>query len=254
MSNQLDQRIRQAMQHVVDEAPPPPEIPTPGATAPAERSGLSNWIAALASAAVILVVVGGAALLFGTNDTDVGGTAASTAAVVSPPSVQTLSVTVSGVSGRMGDEFAAVLYEGDDLSNLDREALGGFWAVISSDDQSLTEVVRQPGEFHEERFPYVSDAALTVEPGTYTLVLWVDETLTPVSRWVPINSYVPGDPLTEGMDLYGCHMVFDVGDDQQTEVVVPANLHHNGWNVDCVTGVAIPGTDAAAAVNPYGLP
>jgi hypothetical protein len=215
---------------------------------------VANWVAALASAAVILVFVGGAALLFGMSDTDVGDTAAPTAAVISPPSGETVSVTVSGVSGRMGDEFAAVLYEGGDLSNLDREALGGFWAVISSDDQSLTEVVRQPGEFYVGRFPYVSDAALTVEPGTYTLVLWVDETLTPVSRWVPINSYVPGDPLTEGMDLYGCHMVFDVGDDPLTEVVIPANLHHNGWNVDCVTGATIPGTDAAAAVAPYGLP
>ncbi len=165
-----------------------------------------------------------------------------------------LSVTVSGVSGRMGDEFAAVLYEGGDLSDLDREALGGFWAVISSDDQSLTEVVRSPGEFGVGRFPYVSDTALTVDPGTYTLVLWVDEVLTPVSRWVPINSYLPGDPLTEGMDLFGCHLVVDVGDDALTDVVVPANLHHNGWNVDCVTEAAIPGTDAAAAVRPLGSP
>ena len=165
-----------------------------------------------------------------------------------------LSVTVSSVSGRMGDEFAAVLYDGGDLSDLDREALGGFWAVISSDDQSLTEVVRSPGAFGAGRFPYVSDAALTVEPGTYTLVLWVDETLTPVSRWVPINSWVPGDPLIEGMDLHGCHMVVDVDDDSLTEVEVPANLHHNGWNVDCVTGMAIPGTDAAAEVSPLGSP
>ncbi len=161
-----------------------------------------------------------------------------------------LSVTVSGVSGRMGDEFAAVLYEGDDLSDLEHEALGGLWAVIPSDDHSLTEVVRQPGELHEGRFPYVSDAALMVEPGTYTLVLWVDETLTPVRRWVPINSYLPCDPLIEGMDLHGCHMVFGVGDHPRNPVVVPANLHHNGWNVDCVTGVAIPGTDAASAVRP----
>ena len=161
-----------------------------------------------------------------------------------------LSVTVSGVSGRLGDEFAGVLYEGGDLSNLDRDALGGFWAVISSGDHSLTEVVRRPGEFNRGRFPYVSDEALVVEPGTYTLVLWVDETLSPVSRWVPLNSYVPGDPLLDGTDLYGCHMVFDVGDDTLTDVTVPANLHHNGWNVDCVTGATTPGTDAASAVSP----
>ncbi len=165
-----------------------------------------------------------------------------------------LRVTVSGVSGRLGDEFAAVLYEGGDLSDLDREALGGFWAVISSDDQTLAEVVRRPGELGVGPFPYLSDEALTVGPGTYTLVLWVDETLDPVSRWVPINTYVPGDPLTEGMDLYSCHMVVDVGDDPLTDVEVPANLQHNGWNVDCVTGRVIPGTDAASAVSPYGSP
>jgi hypothetical protein len=100
----------------------------------------------------------------------------------------------------------------------------------------------------------VTDVAAKVEPGTYTLVLWVDEALGPVSRWVPINTYVPGQPLTEGMDLFGCHLVFEVGDDPLNDVVVPANLHHNGWNVDCVTGVAIPGTDAASAVNPYASP
>jgi len=161
-----------------------------------------------------------------------------------------LSVTVSGVSGRTGDEFAGVLYEGENLPDLDRDALGGFWAVISSDDHAMTEVVRQPAKPGVGRFPYVSDAALTVGPGTYTLVLWVDEALGPVSRWVPLNSSVQGDPLTEGMDLFGSHMVVEVGDDPLTEVEVPANLHRNGWNVDCVTGEAIPGTDADSAVNP----
>ena len=165
---------------------------------------------------------------------------------------RSLRVTVSGVTGRVGDHFAAVLYGGADLSNLSGEALGGFWAVISSNDQSLTQVVRAPGEFGVGRFPYVSNVALTVEPGTYTVVLWVDETLTPISRWVPINSYGPGDPLMEGTDLYGCHMVVDVGDASPADVAVPANLHHNGWNVDCETGVVIPGSDAAAAVSPWG--
>ena len=163
---------------------------------------------------------------------------------------QTVAVTVSGVSGRTGDEFAVVMYEGSDLAELEDEALGGFWAVISSDDESLTEIIRQPGDFGVGWFPYVTDNALTVEPGTYTLVLWVDETLTPSSRWVPVNSYRPGDPLVEGQDLYSCHMTFEVGTDLQTDVTVPADLHHNGWNVDCVTGAVTPGTDAAAAVAP----
>jgi hypothetical protein len=45
-------------------------------------------------------------------------------------------------------------------------------------------------------------------------------------------------------------VVFEVGDDAQTDVVVSANLEPDGWNTNCTTGVAIPGTDAAAAVAP----
>jgi len=71
----------------------------------------------------------------------------------------------------------------------------------------------------------VSDEALTVEPGTYTLVLWVDEGLGSVSRWVPINS--------DGSGLFGCQVVFEVGDDARTDVVVAANLEPDGWNAVC---------------------
>jgi hypothetical protein len=100
-------------------------------------------------------------------------------------------------------------------------------------------VVREPGDAGFGRFPFVSDAALTVEPGLYTLVVWVDFGLGPVSRWVPLNS--------DGSGLFGCQTVFKVAGDAQTDVAVAANLEPDGWNVDCATGVAIPGTDAAAA-------
>jgi hypothetical protein len=163
---------------------------------------------------------------------------------------QTVNVTVTGVSGRAGDELAGVLYAGGELTDLDGDAVGGFWTVVEGDDFTATEVVHEPGVVGVGRFPFVSDQALTVEPGSYTLVLWVDEGLSPVSRWVPINTYTDGDVLIEGTDLFGCHVVFEVGDDAQTDVAVEAGLHHNGWNVDCATGVAIPGTDAAAAVAP----
>jgi len=45
-------------------------------------------------------------------------------------------------------------------------------------------------------------------------------------------------------------VVFEVGDDAQTDVVVAANLEPDGWNVACATGVAIPGTDSASPVAP----
>jgi hypothetical protein len=157
---------------------------------------------------------------------------------------QTVSVTVSGVSGRMGHELAGVLYEGGELTDLDDDARGGFWSVITKDDFATTEVLRQPGGMDMGRFPYVSAEALTVKPGTYTLVIWVDHALGTYNRWVPIN--------TDGQGLYGCHVVFDVGNDAQTDVVVPANLHPDGWNTNCTTGTTIPGTDAASAVTPPG--
>jgi hypothetical protein len=120
-----------------------------------------------------------------------------------------------------------VLYEGGVLTDLDADALGGFWTVVEGDDFTATEVVREPGDVGVGRFPFVSDEALTVEPGMYTLVLWVDEGLSPVSRWVPINS--------DGRGLYGCHAVIEVGDDAQTDVVVAANLQPDGWNVACTS-------------------
>jgi len=222
-------------------------------TSTATRSVRRNWAAAFAAGFAVVLIVGVAFGLLnrGGDPLDVVAPATTSAATASVAGDgQTVNVTVSGVSGRAGDEFAGVLYEGGELTDLDGDAVGGFWTVVESDDFTTTEVVREPGEVGVGRFPFVSDEALTVEPGTYTLVLWVDEGLNPVNRWVPINTYTDGDVLIEGTDLFGCHTVFEVGDDAQTDVAVEAGLHHNGWNVDCATGVAIPGTDAAAAVAP----
>jgi hypothetical protein len=155
---------------------------------------------------------------------------------------QTVSVTVSGVTGHDGDELAGVLYAGAELTDLDSDALGGFWVVVDGDDATTTEVVREPGALGDGRFPFVADQALNVAPGMYTLVMWVDDGLGPVSRWVPLNS--------DGAGLYGCQTVFEVGDAAQTDVTVTANLVPDGWNTNCATGVAISGTDAAAAVAP----
>jgi len=118
-----------------------------------------------------------------------------------------------------------VLYAGDELPDLDRDALGGFWVVVDGSDFTTTEVVREPGALGEGRFSYISEQALTVAPGTYTLVVWVNFGLSPVSRWVPLNS--------DGMGLYGCQVVFEVGDDTPTEIAVTANLVPDGWDTSC---------------------
>ena len=82
-----------------------------------------------------------------------------------------MSVTVSGVSGHDGQELAGVLYEGGELVDLSGDAVGGFWTVISGNDFAATGVVREPGVVGVGRYPFVSDEALTVERGTYTLVV-----------------------------------------------------------------------------------
>jgi hypothetical protein len=162
--------------------------------------------------------------------------------VVGASGGQTVSVTVSGVTGHDGDELAGVLYAGGELTDLDSDALGGFWVVVDGDDATTTEVLREPGALGDGRFPFVAEQALKVAPGAYTLVMWVDDGLGPVSRWVPLNS--------DGAGLYGCQAVFEVGDAAQTDVTVTANLVPDSWNTNCTTGLAIPGTDAAAAVAP----
>ena len=194
-----------------------------------------HWarVAAFATIATItvvaLAVIGGGALLL--NQGPANQPAAAGARSMPPVSGvgdgQTVNVTVSGVSGRAGDDLAVVLYAGGALTDLERDVLGGFWSVVSGDEFTTTEVVRKPGDLGVGRFPFVSDEALTVAPGRYTLVVWVDDALNPASRWVPVN--------TDGRGLFGCQASFDVGDDAETDVVVTANLQPDGWNVDCAT-------------------
>jgi hypothetical protein len=162
--------------------------------------------------------------------------------VTGPDAGRSVGVTVSGVADHAGHELAGVLYAGGELLDLDADALGGFWAVVDGDDFTTTEVIRTPSADLVGRFPYVTDEALSVEPGTYTLVVWVDHGLGGFERRVPVNS--------DGRGLFGCHHTFDVGTDSRTAITVPANLRPDGWNVDCVTGAVTPGTDAAAAVAP----
>ena len=241
----LEQRLSDGLQSLADGAPDVYGDLARVKTSGRRRQILGRLGVAASAAVLVIVAVGSVALLRGEQSTpDAAQTdvATSVAPIAPAPQQQTVAVTVEGVSGYAGQALAGVLYAGGELTDLDRDALGGFWSVVAGDDFTTTEMVRRPGDMGAGRFPYVSDAALTLEPGTYTLVLWVDYGLSPTSRWVPVNS--------DGAGLFGCHTVFDVAGDAQTDVTVTANLHPDGWNVDCTTGVAIPGTDAAAAVAP----
>ncbi len=193
------------------------------------------WVFAVAFA-ITALLLGVFPLLLGSEEAeeDVAATAPS---VVDGGMGPTVEVVVSGVSAGVGGHLAGVLYEGE-LAGLDGEAVGGFWSLVGGEASDITEVVRSPAAMGDGLFPFVSSEAALVENGTYTLVLWVDTALNPVSRWVPIN--------TDGMGLQGCHVVFEVDDAEQTRVEVSPTFQPDGWNIDCTTGQVIPGTDTSA--------
>jgi sugar lactone lactonase YvrE len=69
MSSRLDDRIRTMMQTVVDESPPPPEIPV-RPPAPVLPRRVPNWAAAVGAAVAVLVLIGGVTLLLGGPSTN----------------------------------------------------------------------------------------------------------------------------------------------------------------------------------------
>lgn len=71
MSNQLDERIRQMMQQVVDESPPPPDMSGGMPLTPVVDRRVPKWAFAVTAAVVVLVVLGGTGWLFGGYGTDV---------------------------------------------------------------------------------------------------------------------------------------------------------------------------------------
>jgi hypothetical protein len=114
----------------------------------------------------------------------------------------TVSVSVGSIEGAVGSQLAGVLFRGATATNPDRNGVGGFAARVDADPFSTTQQVLQPQRGQDWRpFPGVSEEPLRVEPGTYTLDLWLAPQLGPYSRWVPAGT--PG--------LAGCETTFDVG-------------------------------------------
>jgi len=141
---------------------------------------------------------------------------------VVPPGA--VAVAVQGVVGRSDWDLAGVLYKGIGISDPDNRAIGGFAADIDKDPFSYTLYVHEPDasdDAFDGPFPYVAEAALAVEPGTYTLVLWLGSRLGPYSRWVP------GDIF----GLVGCETILEVKEGPGTTVIVTGGF----GNVDAGT-------------------
>ena len=69
MSSQLDDRIRTMMQHVVNESPPPPDLPTGPPPALVAPQRVPNWAAAVGAAVAVFILIGGVVWLAGGTGT-----------------------------------------------------------------------------------------------------------------------------------------------------------------------------------------
>lgn len=129
------------------------------------------------------------------------------------PAIGTVTVTVVGIEDSVGHDVAAVMYDGLGLSRPDSRGMGGFGVVVDADPFAATRTIARPASDQidaDTQFPHVSEEPLVVEPGEYTIMLWIGEELSGYSRWVP----------AEGPGLGGCRVDVTVEDDQSTSVTV----------------------------------
>ena len=87
MSSQLDDRIRTMMQHVVNESPPPPDLPTGSPPAPVPAWRVPSWVVALAAGLAVFVLIGGFAWLIGGTGSEVIEEPMPAATTSTPPTV-----------------------------------------------------------------------------------------------------------------------------------------------------------------------
>jgi hypothetical protein len=126
----------------------------------------------------------------------------------------TVIVTVTGIEESVGHDVAAVMYDGLWTDNPGVLGMvGGFGVVVDADPFAVTQTIASPASDQNDvdtQFPGVSDEPLIVEPGQYTIMIWIDEELGPYSRWVPADS--PG--------LGGCRVDVTVEEGRSTSVTV----------------------------------
>ena len=226
------------------------ELPAPAPLMVRQRPKV--WVAA-AAAVVVAAAVGVVPLIVGSQDTDTpSGTEPPTSTAATPvpttaatapdptqatmPTGGSIEVTVEGIEGRSGGQLAGVLFDGEGTLYPDSRAIGGFAVRVDSDPFTATELVRTPVQRPDERtrggltserplFPDVTEEVLVVEPGTYTVMLWLDDiTIGFYSRWVPAM----------GRNLDGCEVVFQVEEGQAAALTVTGGFG-DSWGKRCTT-------------------
>lgn len=173
---------------------------SPSGPSSANRSALLRCLRAFAPLLVVTLILAGCS-----SDNE-----------ASP--VGAVEVTVQDLEGLEGGQVAGVLYQGEGLEMPDTRVIGGFGVSIDADPFSTTEWVRVGQDSTSESsglFPYVTDDILSVEPGSYTLMLWAaDSAIGPYSRWVP------GGPDS----LIGCSTIFEAEEGQSASVTIVGGL------------------------------
>lgn len=130
-----------------------------------------------------------------------------------------VTISISGLESAMGHFLAGVLFVGEGTTNPDERVVGGIATVVTSDPFTADlELKVGDDQFPAAQddcgagdksvpsdcilFPYLTDEQQVVDPGTYTLQLWLSPTtIGPSSRWVP----------DQQAGLVGCVTTFDVG-------------------------------------------
>lgn len=170
-------------------------------------------VALLAAAVLVFGAVTSVASLVGSSERLAPAEPTQRLTPAGPTPNGAVTVTVSGLERHVGDQLAGVLYKVDRYPG---HAIGGFAAIVS-DASPITQVVHRPDRHFDSRnelFPYVLEDVLTVQPGKYTLFLWLGPRIGPYSRWTPGDD--PG--------LKVCRTTFIVKDLQGTAVDLTAHV------------------------------
>ena len=137
MTSQLDDRIRSMMQQVVDESPPPPDLPTEPRREPATQRRVPNWAVAVGAAVAVFILVGGVVWLLG--GTGSGVIDEPMPVSTTPPTTTTAPVTTTTMPA-IQDYPAAALAR-----------IGATWSYQGTVDDWLTEPVMLDGRYYATR-------------------------------------------------------------------------------------------------------
>lgn len=127
MSSQLDERIRDMMQRVVDESPLPPGIPASAPPAPLVRPSVPYGVVATAAVLVILVLIGGAGWLLSTGGAEVGDAPLPSSTSEATSTTVTLTTTVVPIPTLLSSHLEPTnLHMGDEIGF--SQSNGMLWA------------------------------------------------------------------------------------------------------------------------------